>query len=97
MAFPNGSARTMESAAACAAQRLAQISRLVQLQNEVAEEFSAPGLKVVRRRIFAMVLDCRQAGLPSEAIRRALSGEGVARAPPDGGESDPPPGYPLAA
>ncbi len=96
MSFPNGSTRTLESGAACAAQRLAQISRLVQLQNEVPEEFSAAGLKLVRRAIFAMVLDCRQAGLTPEAVRRALNGEGVAGAAP-GSESDPPPSYPLAA
>ncbi len=96
MTFPNGSTRTLESGAACAAQRLAQISRLVQLPNEVPEEFSAAGLKLVRRAIFAMVLDCRQAGLTPQAIRRALNGEGVAGTAPDG-ESDAPPDFPLAA
>ncbi len=96
MSFPNGSTSTVKPAAACAAQRLAQNSRLVKLQNEVPEEFSAAGLKLVRRAIFAMVLDCRQAGLMPEAIRKALNGEGVAGSAPDS-ESDPPPGYPLAA
>ena len=96
MTFPNESTRTVESAAACATQRLAQISRLVQLQNELPGELSATGLTLVRRAIFAMVLDCRQAGLTPEAIRRALSGEGGAGAAPNGG-SDAPPGFPLAA
>lgn len=90
MTFPDDPTRIFESAAACATQRLAQISRLAQLQNERSDEFSATGLTLVRRAIFAMMLDRRQAGLNSEAIRIALNGDGSVSA-------DASPDFPRAA
>ncbi len=96
MTFASPAWTAVESGHAFAATRLAQIGRLVQLQKERPEEFSGEGLKLVRHAIFVMVLDCRHAGLTPGAIRKALNGEGVAGAAPDN-ESDPPPGYPLAA
>ena len=83
MTFPYGSTRTVDWAAVCVPQRLTQISRLVRLQNEAPEEFNAAGLDLVRRAIFAMVLDCRQAGVGSEVIRKALNGKREVDAPLD--------------
>ena len=96
MTFPNESTRTVDWAAVCATQRLAQISRLVRLQNEAPVEFNAAGLELVRRAIFAMVLDCRQAGLGPEVIRRALNGDGEVGALL-GSESETRSGFPHAA
>ncbi len=61
--------------------RLRQIRRLVAVQQEHPTEFSGQGHDLTRRAIFAMVLDCREAGISSSAVAEALRGEPVASHP----------------
>ncbi len=53
--------------------RLRQIRRLVALQSEYAAEFNDQGCRLTRRAIFAMVLDCRAAGVPPASVADALA------------------------
>ena len=57
-----------------AATRLRQIARLAALQQAHPQEFNSFGTAMSRRAIFAMVLDCREAGVPLEVIARATAG-----------------------
>jgi hypothetical protein len=61
--------------------RLRQIRRLVAVQQEHPTEFSGSGHDLTRRAIFAMVLDCRAAGVSPSAVAEALRGEPVASQP----------------
>jgi hypothetical protein len=61
--------------------RLRQIRRLVAVQHEHPAEFNGLGQELTRRAIFAMVLDCRAAGVPPSALADALSVEPVASHP----------------
>ncbi len=52
--------------------RLRQIARLRSLERDYASEFNALGCRLLRRSIFAMILDCRRAGLTFADVTMSL-------------------------
>ena len=59
------------------ATRLHQIARLASLERDHLGEFNETGLRMTRRAIFTMILDCQKAGSDPDAVRAALNGQGM--------------------
>ena len=59
------------------ATRLHQIARLASLERDHLGEFNDTGLRMTRRAIFTMILDCQKAGSDPDAVRAALNGQGM--------------------